>query len=243
MKQFWSKYVGEPFRETLIEVPWFGPVISAVVVAMVVEFILDGLGALGGLGLQGAAILVLTGATVTFVLLYQAATRRRRGLGLGLISDLPHPDRCRGLIFLYSVEATLREAVKHHQPIFCWLIVTPEKRAEAQDAIARLQAEFPATGFETVPTAGLYDTRSCYDAVKNIYEHEGPRLHLNAREIISDITGGTKPMTMGMIVACLDGGYAIEHVPTEYTATGRPKGPLPPIEIRVHSSIHQDRED
>lgn len=78
--------------------------------------------------------------------------------------------------------------------------------------------------------------------MENIYEQEGPRLGLRAEEIISDITGGTRPMAMGMIVACLDGGYAIEHVPTEYTATGKPKGPLPPIEISVHSNLRRARE-
>jgi hypothetical protein len=40
-------------------------------------------------------------------------------------------------------------------------------------------------------------------------------------------------MTMGMIVACLEGDYPIEHVPTAFDAAGQPTGPLPPIQIRV----------
>lgn len=109
---------------------------------MVVEFALDALGTWDGLGLQAAALVAMAAAAI-FMYGYQAVERRRRGLGLGLISDLPKSERSRGLIFLYSVEPTLREAVGYHKPDFCWLVVTPEKRSEAQEAIAHLLGDFP----------------------------------------------------------------------------------------------------
>jgi hypothetical protein len=69
--------------------------------------------------------------------------------------------------------------------------------------------------------------------VRDVYQREASRLGISPKQVIADITGGTKPMTMGMIVACLEGDYPIEHVPTAFNAAGQPTGPLPPIQIRV----------
>ena len=69
--------------------------------------------------------------------------------------------------------------------------------------------------------------------MRGIYRQEATRLGLAPDDVIADITGGTKPMTMGMIVACLEGGHPIEHVPTAFNAAGQPTGPLPPIQIVV----------
>jgi len=79
-----------------------------------------------------------------------------------------------------------------------------------------------------------YDTRGCYELVRSIYHREAARLGLLPSDVIADITGGTKPMTMGMILACVEGEYPIEHIPTEYDpVTSEPKGPLPPIQISI----------
>lgn len=43
MKAFWAKYVQEPFLRALMEVPWFGPVVSAVLVAMLVNMLTEAL--------------------------------------------------------------------------------------------------------------------------------------------------------------------------------------------------------
>ena len=69
--------------------------------------------------------------------------------------------------------------------------------------------------------------------VLDIYQREASRQGISSKQVIADITGGTKPMTMGMIIACLQGDYSIQHVPTAHNATGQPTGPLPPIQIRV----------
>ena len=231
MRSFWSKYVQEPFLRALTEVPWFGPVISAVLVALLVNILTEALTAWGGLWLGWGAVGLLALATVAFAHAYTVSESRRRGRGLGPIADLPNPQKHRGLIFLFSREETLREAIQYHQPELehCWLLVTPEMR----DRAASVVSHFPDLSFTLHPLGDRYDSQACYQTVRDIYRREASRQGISPKQVIADITGGTKPMTMGMIVACLEGDYPIEHVPTAFDAAGQPTGPLPPIQIRV----------
>lgn len=231
MSALWTKHVREPFLRALTEVPWFGPVVSAVLVALLVNILTEALTTWGGLWLGWAAVGLLALATVAFVYAYHVSESRRRGRGLGPIVDRPNPKKHRGLIFLFSREETLREAIRHHQPVLghCWLLVTPEM----QDAVREAMSHFPNLRFTLHPLSDRYDSQACYQTVSDIYRREAPRLGIPPAQIIADITGGTKPMTMGMIVACLEGDYPIEHVPTAFDAAGRPTGPLPPIQITV----------
>jgi len=231
MKTFWSKHVRAPFLRALIEVPWFGPVISAVLVAALINLTTEGLLTLGGWGVAAGIMGGLVLLTVAFVYAYGWAEQRRRQQGLKTIRDLPHPPQHRGLVFLYSREETLREAISYHLPRLehCWLLVTPEVRGQVHEFPRR----FPAVQFTIHAVADKYDTGDCYRIVRDVFLHEAARLGWEPTEIIADITGGTKPMTMGMILACVEGGYAVEHVPTEYGADLRPKEPLPPIQIVV----------
>ena len=229
--KLWSKYVREPFLRALTEVPWLGPVVSAVLVAMLVNILTEALTTWGGLWLGWAAVGVLALATMAFVYGYHVSETRRRGQGLGPLIHVPNPPQQRGLIFLFSREETLREAIQYHQPMLehCWLLVTPEMQDRANQALSR----FPDLRFTLHPLGDRYDSQTCYLIVRDIYQREAPRLGIPPERVIADITGGTKPMTMGMVVACLEGDYPIEHVPTAFDITGRPKGPLPPIQIMV----------
>lgn len=231
MKTLWSKYVREPFLRALTEVPWFGPVVSAVLVALLVNLLTEALTTWGGLWLGWGAVAVLALATVAFAHTYAVSESRRRGQGLGPLAAFPHPERYRGLIFLFSREDTLREAIQYHQPTLehCWLLVTPEMR----DRAASVVSHFPNLSFTLHPLGDRYDSQACYQTVLDIYRREAPRQGISPKQVIADITGGTKPMTMGMIVACLEGDYPIEHVPTAFNAAGEPTGPLTPIQIRV----------
>ena len=37
MKKIWNRYVREPLTRTMIGVPWFGPVVMAVLVSMIIN--------------------------------------------------------------------------------------------------------------------------------------------------------------------------------------------------------------
>ena len=233
MKTFGHKYIREPFQRALIDIPWFGPVISALLVTMLVDLLTQAVTDWGGLWLGWGVVAFLILATLLFVYAYTVSESRRRERGLGLISDRPNPPQGHGLIFLFSRENTLREAIKHHQPelTHCWLLVTPAMQSRAANIIN----EFPDLSFTLHPLNDRYDSQGCYRTVANIYREEAPRRGLLPQHVIADITGGTKPMTLGMIVACLEGDYPIEHVPTAFDAAGRPTKPLPPIQIVVET--------
>lgn len=229
MKTFWRKYIKTPFRRALAEVPWFGPVVSALLVTMVVDLLTQAVTTWGGLWLGWGAVIALTVGTLAFVYAYTASESRRRGRELGPIADLPNPPQGKGLIFLFSREDTLREAIAYHRPhlAHCWLLVTPEMQERAAGVVSR----YPDLTFTLHPLSGRYDSQGCYRTVAHIYREEAPRRDISPQQVIADITGGTKPMTLGMIVACLEGDYPIEHVPTAFDATGQPTGPLPPIQL------------
>jgi len=233
MIHLWQRHVRGPFERTLRQVPWFGPVLSAVLVALLVNLLTEALTTWGGLWLGWAAVALLSLATLAFVYAYSVSESRRRGRGLGPIVDRPNPPQAQGLIFMFSREDTLREAIAYHRPALrhCWLLVTPEMRNAAASAIA----QYPDLSFTLHPLDDRYDSQGCYRTVLHIYAEEAPRHGLPPDQVIADITGGTKPMSLGMTVACLEGNYSIEHVPTAFDAAGRPTGPLPPIQIVIET--------
>jgi hypothetical protein len=231
MESLWRDWQ-ERFLRTVRDVPWYGPAVSAVLIASFVNVLTEAATRyrlwLGWVTVGGMAL-----AALSFVYVYARVEERRRTGDIGPPADRPNPERHRGLMFLFSKEQTLREAIRYHQPVLehCWLLVTPEM----QERAGRFVGTFPGLYFTTHLVKDLYDSRACYQIVKNIYEKEAQPLEIPPDRIICDITGGTKPMTIGMIVACLEGGYPIEHVPTAFDAAGRPTGPLPPIQIVVRS--------
>jgi hypothetical protein len=233
MNKFFREKVQTPFQRTLADVPWFGPTLSAVLVATLINVLTDTLSTWGGPSFGWAFIVVLVILTFLVVYLYNRryAYWRRN---LGPIAEIAPPHKHEGLIFLFTQKETAREAIRHHLPVLkhVWLIVTPEKQAEAGEIVI----DFPELSFSILPISNLYDTQSCYNVVRHIYERGTQDVKISPKNTIADITGGTKPMTMGMIVACIEGGFPIEHVPTKYDPANKPLGPLPPIEIRLQKS-------
>ncbi|MEW5827651.1 MAG: hypothetical protein AB1846_02085 [Chloroflexota bacterium] len=230
MKSSGFKELFRPFERALADVPWFGPTLSAVLVATVINVLTDTLSTWGGPLYGWLFILLLVIGTVLFVAGYNR--RYRHWIrNLGPIAEIASPRPHVGLIALFSRKETLRAALAHHSPVLkqCWLIVTPETQAEAGE----LMAEFASVSFSILPIPNLYDTQACYNIVKHIYRQGTRDVDISPADTIADITGGTKPMTMGMIVACIEGGFPLEHVPTRFDPAGKPLGPLPPIEMRV----------
>jgi hypothetical protein len=232
VKRRWKEYVQGPFLRALREVPWFGPVISALLVTMMVDLLTQAVTAWGGLWLGWGVVGLLFVATVVFVYAYALSISRRTKQGLGTLIDLPRPDKHRGLIFLFSREDTLREAIRYHLPAlkYCWLLVTPQMRERATNC----EGEFPDVTFFPHPLVDHYDSQGTYRTIVRIYREDARRLGISSREIIADITGGTKPMTLGLVLACLEAEppYPIEHVPTVFDAEEATR-PLPPIQIVV----------
>ena len=234
MRQLWRKYVRTPFRRALIEIPWLGPVISAILIALAVNIATEALTTWGGLAMAWVTVGVLAIATVVLVYAHGRIARSRP---TGPLPGKENPDPAPGLIFMLSSADTLNAAIQYHGAALqhCFLIVTREREDEAAAAIAR----FPELRFSVHALPDLYDSQGCYEIVRHICRQEAPRLGLDPHAVVADITGGTKPMTLGMIVACLEGGCPMEHVPTHYDAAGQYVGPLPPIQIDVRCQIQR----
>ncbi len=233
MRSFLDRFIITPYRRVSAEFPWFGPVFAALFVAMLVNLLTDSMvETIGTLG-SWIVMLALFVLVMIFILLHEANIVRRYQ-SLGPIQDVKAPNKFKGLIFIFSNKETFREAIHHHQPMLqsCWLLVTTQMQHDADEA----KREYPEIVFSDVIIPGLYDAQACYLAVRNIYRNESVRLKIEPSEIISDITGGTKPMTVGMVAACIEDGYAIEHVPTHFDPVTRAAiRPLPPIEIRMRA--------
>jgi hypothetical protein len=62
---------------------------------------------------------------------------------------------------------------------------------------------------QMLKAASPADAQDTFDVVNRVYRQSG----LEPGEIIADFTGGTKPMTVGMIMACLPVERELEYVP------------------------------
>lgn len=56
-----------------------------------------------------------------------------------------------------------------------------------------------------------YDPQKVFEAIELVYK-EVKVLGLKPREMVADITGGTKPMTAGMVLACTPADRHVEYL-------------------------------
>lgn len=235
MKQlaiWWKMYVLEPMAMTLAETSWFGFVLSTLLLASAVNI--------------GASLLLQwTGPLVTLSLLIVALTgtiifanfyfhwRRRRLVeeGQRILGERPHPTPRKGLIVMVTNAPTARKAVDYHlgRLEHVWLITTPGMR-DPYNVLHSYLDEIGAKG-HLLELDQEYDANRCYYLVRSVFEQFAPRVGLAPSDIIADMTGGTKPMTAGMVLACIDMNAALEHVPTRFSGAGQPMLPLDPIEV------------
>lgn len=139
----------------------------------------------------------------------------------------------RGLVWLLGPGGFehLMVAIRHHslrqkrerRLEHCWLIMTQEdcvaevlpviiETLKLQDLSVQVH---PIRIPEPTPEAVR-----C--AVESVYAYESTKYGLTPAEIIADITGGLKTMTMGMALACLSSGYPIEYVASRRDIRGDP---------------------
>lgn len=135
----------------------------------------------------------------------------------------PHP----GLIALVSPgkteEILAADAIRFHyrgqaeeRPAptlrHCWLITTPQpppnpdsRSPSAWENAHELQRQYLDHFTVHLKVVDPYNATAAFEAVEQAYAEAG-RLGLRARDLVADITGGTKMMTAGMILACNTAG-------------------------------------
>ncbi len=139
----------------------------------------------------------------------------------------------RGLIWLLSPGSVDHPtfAIAHHYGReaphaleHCWLILTRGDR-RIEEARQALEERLQVLGIQVqlhpveVPRT---DVESTYRAVDRIYQEELAEKGLLPEQVIADITGGLKPMTTGMVLACLLRGLDLEYVETDRDEVGQP---------------------
>jgi hypothetical protein len=145
---------------------------------------------------------------------------RRQSEPLILVPENEQPMKQRGLIILVGTgrpgEDPMKQsagiAITYHSALpgegaglkTCWLVASGgEGGALPVAQTLKKQCESrQVTAF--IHETDAFDVQATYEVVQKIYADEVPRAGLAEQEVIADITGGTKPMTVGMALACGD---------------------------------------
>ncbi len=118
-------------------------------------------------------------------------------------------------------------ALEHHRQkgggVHCWLVMQDTDRV--QQAFSQLSQELLQRGWPT-RLHPMYieelEVRAAYQAVRAIFDREAGEEGLAPHQVIADITGGTKPLTAGMVLAALTAGGSLEYVESERDSLGQP---------------------
>jgi hypothetical protein len=120
---------------------------------------------------------------------------------------------------LFALEHHVRGGGGTH----CWLVM--QDTPLVQEAFNKLSQTLLEHGIST-RLHPLYiermDVRAAYEAVRVVFDQEAAREGLSPDQVIADITGGTKPLTAGMVLATLTTGGALEYVESDRDAHGNP---------------------
>ena len=181
-------------------------------------------------GLTPFIVLGLVVIIVVGIAVWQ--NRRLSGRGRFDARPLPQPEGKRGLILLVSRADSAMWAVEYHSRDkgtleYVWLIPSSDAENEhfgpssapvAEEIEERCQALAGSDGWDrelkvqVLGTSSPAEAQDTFDLVNRVYRTWGPRLGLEPREIIADFTGGTKPMSVGMIMACLPAERELQYV-------------------------------
>jgi len=147
---------------------------------------------------------------------------------------------------------TIKALTSHASKLeHCWLLATEGKEdmrgslpyAPVLAAYLRehkgLRCKFHFGAAYTIP---LHDDAlvisKTYDHVQRIFE-QAIRLKIAPQELVADITSGIRSMTLGMVLACLNGDQDVEFVGTRYDDQGWPVGDIFPIIYSFEPTLHE----
>lgn len=221
---------------------FLGVAVSATVVfygGKLLEHILEGRLHSLSPSVRGALISGLLVFTAFLPVVFAWLWQRSRTVHDATIREGEKPERKRGLILLVSRAESAIHAIEYHYntgkgPLeSVWLIPSngreqnkygdstlteAEKIRDACKIVSKDGAKLKVEIHETGVSPG--DAQDTFDYVNRIFR----RGHFKSYEIIADFTGGTKPMTVGMVMASLPRDRELEYVPYNKT-TGKMDGP------------------
>ena len=187
------------------------------------------------LGLIALALLI------SLLILHLANQLRHSKSGLNYVTDRQKPDRYPGLILLVSkgridrdpMEQSAAAAIRYHLDgadglKHCWLIATSGPQGSHQFAL-KLAESCREKGVEphVENVADGFNGQETYNLVRQIYAEAHDKFGLRPDQIICDFTGGLKPMSAGMVLACAD------QFPMQYMYGRQPDIDSEPRQIEV----------
>ncbi|MBX3016108.1 MAG: hypothetical protein KF832_31590 [Caldilineaceae bacterium] len=215
---------------------WQHPVIALVVGTMVVWALENYYAQLWQAERYGR-LFTLAAVVVTVVILYQVsrALWRRYGPQPKLLLGTP-PEPHAGLILLFSNAVTAAKAVEHHRYHlrYLCLIVTTEAITAARTwaQTGKDDGRFVEVQVREEQIIGAWDPDEVMLAVGRAIR-QGEDLGLAKADLICDVTGGTKAMTTGAIMACLAEGLLVQMVSAKYNEGLKVLGPGEVIQLRL----------
>ncbi len=182
----------------------------------------------GGLAARIAAVAIPLGLLLLLAYALSILEGRRERGSTFTIVGCPAAPRKRGLICLVSNRDVIDAAVKYHARKLehLWLIASSRTSEMAETLKAEYRDEQKTGDVQThiivLTNDDIYSHEATEAQVERIYSDlpEG----FAQDDVIADFTGGTKSMTAGMIMACLDADRPLEYVPQKYrtASDGRP---------------------
>jgi len=210
-----------------------GTAALTVAVTVMYDTVKESLGLWGGWGLA-LFLVVVAVAAIT----YQAV--RRQVVGQVDISEEMKPKPRRGLILLVSPHlGTAPYAIEYHLGTLeaCWLLASPDSVKVAEQLYETYRDQIPYIAYGTSYTVDADEVEETYIQVLLIYERELPRYGLKVEEVIADITGGQKPMTAGMALACLAKNLEMQYMKARRSEQGEPDRSVPPVPVKIDTTF------
>jgi hypothetical protein len=166
------------------------------------------------------SLVTLAAVVITIVLLFWAgrALWRRFGPQPKILLGFP-PAPHAGVILLFSNDVTAAKAVAHHRHRlrYLCLIVTDESVDWARKWVqeGKDTGQLSSIQVREERIVGAWDPDEVMLAVGRAIR-QGEDLGLTQADLICDVTGGTKAMTTGAVLACLAEGLLVQMVPAQY---------------------------
>lgn len=234
LRTLWNRIFWLPLRYTLAETSWFSFVLNAILIAAAVNLATSVLMEIAGVGWTLAVLILLPLIALIMINLYHLWRVRRQEEGERIIANRPSPGEKRGLIVMASNVQTQKQAIDYHAQRLehVWIVVTPEMDSTGQALESHVRQLGVAP--HRLALTSEYDVNMCYQLVREVFEVQAVQHDVQREEIAADMTGGTKPMTAAMVLACADLGVdVLEHVPTRFVH-GDPTLPLRPIQVTIN---------
>jgi len=194
-------------------------------------------------GLTGTWVLVLALIAIVLAVLF-ASSLRRRIVGRLIVNDARMPGPRAGLVLLVSPQiGTARAAIDYHLPALktLWLVASPDSFPSAQLLQSEYAARIPDVRLGADYIVDPEVAGATFDVVTRILEMEAEAAGIALEALIADITGGLKPMTAGMTLACVTASSDMQYMKAKRGADGAPDRSIPAEPIRIDLALGIDR--